>query len=162
PWAIPGTAGLEHRIGGLEKENVSGNVSYDPDNHQLMVKLRQEKVDKIAQYIPEQELDNGPDSGKLLVLGWGSTYGVIKTVVASLVEEGYAVAHAHLRYIRPFPRNLGALLAKYETVLIPEINNGQLIKLIRDEFLIDAKGYNKVKGEPIMKAELLEEIRKYL
>ncbi|TCJ18739.1 2-oxoacid:acceptor oxidoreductase subunit alpha [Flaviaesturariibacter flavus] len=162
PWAVPGTPGLEHRIGGLEKENVSGNVSYDPENHQTMVKLRQEKVDKIAQYIPEQELDNGPESGKVLVLGWGSTYGVIKTVVAQLLEEGHEVAHAHLRYIRPFPRNLGELLRRYETVLIPEINNGQLIKLIRDQFLIDAKGYHKIKGEPIMKAELREEIAKYL
>ncbi|GAB4092992.1 2-oxoacid:acceptor oxidoreductase subunit alpha [Flaviaesturariibacter terrae] len=162
PWAVPGTAGLEHRIGGLEKENVSGNVSYDPENHQLMVKLRQEKVDKIAQYIPEQALDNGPESGKLLVLGWGSTYGVIKTVVAQLLEEGHSVAHAHLRYIRPFPRNLGELLSNYETVLIPEINNGQLIKLIRDQYLVDAKGYNKVKGEPIMKSELREEIVKFL
>lgn len=162
PWAVPGTAGLEHRIGGLEKENVTGNVSYDPENHQTMVKLRQEKVDKIADYIPEQGLDNGPESGKVLVLGWGSTYGVIKTVVAELVAEGHAVAHAHLRYIRPFPRNLGALLANYDTVLIPEINNGQLIKLIRDQFLIDAKGYHKIKGEPIMKVELLEEVRKYL
>jgi 2-oxoglutarate ferredoxin oxidoreductase subunit alpha len=162
PWAVPGTPGLEHRIGGLEKENVSGNVSYDPENHQLMVKLRQEKVDKIANYIPEQELDNGPETGKVLVLGWGSTYGVIKTVVAQLLEEGHEVAHAHLRYIRPFPRNLGELLGKYETVLIPEINNGQLIKLIRDQYLVDAKGYNKIKGEPIMKAELREELMKYL
>jgi 2-oxoglutarate ferredoxin oxidoreductase subunit alpha len=141
---------------------VSGNVSYDPENHQLMVKLRQEKVDKIANYIPEQELDNGPETGKVLVLGWGSTYGVIKTVVAQLLEEGHEVAHAHLRYIRPFPRNLGELLGKYETVLIPEINNGQLIKLIRDQYLVDAKGYNKIKGEPIMKAELREELMKYL
>ncbi|RYD87401.1 MAG: 2-oxoglutarate ferredoxin oxidoreductase subunit alpha, partial [Sphingobacteriales bacterium] len=162
PWAVPGTAGLEHRIGGLEKENVTGNVSYDPENHQLMVKLRQEKVDKIAQYIPLQALDNGPESGKVLVLGWGSTYGVIKTVVKELVEEGHTVAHAHLRYIRPFPRNLGELLSKYDTVLIPEINNGQLIKLIRDQFLIDAKGYNKIMGVPITKAELLEEVKKYL
>ncbi|RYY88486.1 MAG: 2-oxoacid:acceptor oxidoreductase subunit alpha [Chitinophagaceae bacterium] len=162
PWAVPGTAGLEHRIGGLEKENVTGNVSYDPENHQLMVRLRQEKVDKIAQYIPEQALDNGPATGKVLVLGWGSTYGVIKTVVAELVAEGHAVAHAHLRYIRPFPRNLGELLAKYDTVLIPEINNGQLIKLIRDQFLIDAKGYHKVMGVPITKAELLEEVKKYV
>ncbi|RYZ22603.1 MAG: 2-oxoacid:acceptor oxidoreductase subunit alpha [Chitinophagaceae bacterium] len=162
PWAVPGTPGLEHRIGGLEKENVSGNVSYDPENHQTMVRLRQDKVDKIAQFIPEQGLDNGPDSGKVLVLGWGSTYGVIKTVVAQLLEEGHSVAHAHLRYIRPFPRNLGELLRRYETVLIPEINNGQLIKLIRDQFLIDAKGYHKIKGEPIMKAELREEITKYL
>ncbi|RYY64340.1 MAG: 2-oxoglutarate ferredoxin oxidoreductase subunit alpha, partial [Chitinophagaceae bacterium] len=162
PWAIPGTPGLEHRIGGLEKENVTGNVSYDPENHQTMVRLRQEKVDKIADYIPGQELDNGPDTGKVLVLGWGSTYGVIKTVVKELVDAGNAVAHAHLRYIRPFPRNLGELLKQYDTVLIPEINNGQLIRLIRDQFLIDAKGFHKTKGEPIMRAELLEEIKKYL
>ncbi|RYY97845.1 MAG: 2-oxoacid:acceptor oxidoreductase subunit alpha, partial [Chitinophagaceae bacterium] len=162
PWAVPGTAGLEHRIGGLEKENVSGNVSYDPENHQTMVKLRQEKVDKIAQYIPEQALDNGPETGKVLVLGWGSTYGVIKTAVKELLGEGHAVAHAHLRYIRPFPRNLGDLLKRYDTVLIPEINNGQLIRLIRDQYLVDAKGYHKVMGVPITKAELLEAIREYL
>ncbi|HEY0059764.1 MAG TPA: 2-oxoacid:acceptor oxidoreductase subunit alpha, partial [Flavisolibacter sp.] len=162
PWALPGTPGLEHRIGGLEKENITGNVSYDPENHQLMVKLRQEKIDKIAQYIPEQSLDNGPSKGKVLVLGWGSTYGVIKTAVAELIAEGHEVAHAHLRYIRPFPRNLDEILAGYETVLIPEINNGQLIKIIRDQFLVDAKGYNKIMGVPITKAELLEAIKKYL
>jgi 2-oxoglutarate ferredoxin oxidoreductase subunit alpha len=162
PWAIPGTPGLEHRIGGLEKENITGNVSYDPDNHQLMVKIRQEKVDKIADYIPEQKLDNGPDQGKVLVLGWGSTYGVIKTAVAELIAEGHEVAHAHLRYVRPFPKNLGDILKAYETVLIPEINNGQLIKIIRDQYMIDAKGYNKIMGVPITKAELLESIQKFL
>jgi 2-oxoglutarate/2-oxoacid ferredoxin oxidoreductase subunit alpha len=162
PWALPGTAGLEHRIGGLEKENISGNISYDPENHQLMVKIRQEKVDKIAQLIPEQQIDNGPDKGKVLVLGWGSTYGVIKTAVAQLVDEGHDVAHAHLRYLRPFPRNLGEIIARYDQVLIPEINNGQLIKIIRDQYMVDAKGYNKIMGTPITRAELLEEIRKYL
>jgi 2-oxoglutarate/2-oxoacid ferredoxin oxidoreductase subunit alpha len=162
PWAIPGTAGLEHRIGGLEKENITGNVSYDPENHQLMVKIRQEKVDKIAFNIPEQKLDNGPASGKLLVLGWGSTYGVIKTAVAELVAAGHSIAHAHLRYVRPFPRNLGEILRGYDTVLIPEINNGQLIKIIRDQYMIDAKGYNKIMGVPITKQELLDEFKKYL
>jgi 2-oxoglutarate ferredoxin oxidoreductase subunit alpha len=162
PWALPGTAGLEHRIGGLEKENNTGNVSYDPENHQLMVKIRQERVDKIADYIPEQELDNGPAEGEVLVLGWGSTYGVIKAAVEELAAEGQSVAHAHLRYIRPLPRNLGAILSKYKTVLIPEINNGQLIRIIRDKYLVDAKGYNKVMGVPITKTELLEAIRKYL
>ncbi|MCU7551699.1 2-oxoacid:acceptor oxidoreductase subunit alpha [Chitinophagaceae bacterium LB-8] len=162
PWALPGTPGLEHRIGGLEKENITGNVSYDPENHQLMVKIRQEKVDKIAFNIPDQELDNGPESGDMLVLGWGSTYGVIKTAVEELLEEGYSVAHAHLRHLRPFPKNLGDILKKYKTVLIPEINNGQLIKIIRSEFLIDAKGYNKIMGTPITKAELEEEIKSYL
>jgi 2-oxoglutarate ferredoxin oxidoreductase subunit alpha len=127
-----------------------------------MVKLRQEKIDKISNYIPEQALDNGPAKGKVLVLGWGSTYGVIKTAVAELIAEGHEVAHAHLRYIRPFPRNLDEILASYETVLIPEINNGQLIKIIRDQYLVDAKGYNKIMGVPITKAELLEAIKKYL
>ncbi|HEX2609085.1 MAG TPA: 2-oxoglutarate ferredoxin oxidoreductase subunit alpha, partial [Flavisolibacter sp.] len=139
-----------------------GNVSYDPENHQLMVKIRQEKVDKIAQYIPEQKLDNGPEKGDVLVLGWGSTYGVIKTAVAELLQEGLSVAHAHLRYMRPFPRNLGEMLSAYKTILIPEINNGQLIKVIRDKYLVDAKGYNKIMGVPITKAELIEAIRKEL
>ena len=162
PWALPGTPGLEHRIGGLEKEAITGNVSYDPENHQLMVRLRQEKVDKIANLIPEQSLDNGPEKGKVLVLGWGSTYGVIKTAVAELLAAGHSVAHAHLRYLRPFPKNLGDILDNYETVLIPEINNGQLIKIIRDKYLVDAKGYNKIMGVPITKAELIEAIKKHL
>jgi 2-oxoglutarate ferredoxin oxidoreductase subunit alpha len=162
PWAIPGTPGLEHRIGGLEKQNITGNVNYEPENHQLMVKIRQEKVDKIAQYIPEQTIDNGPEKGKLLVLGWGSTYGSIKSAVIELLAEGHEVAHAHLRYIRPFPRNLGAILANYEHVLIPEINNGQLIKIIRDQYLVDAKGYNKIMGVPITKTELVHKLREML
>jgi len=155
PWAVPGTAGLEHRIGGLEKQNITGNVNYEPENHQLMVKLRQEKVDKIAEYIPEQKLDSGPEKGKILVLGWGSTYGAIKSAVAELQARGEAVSHAHLRYVRPFPRNLGALIKNFEQVLIPEINNGQLIKIIRDTYLVDAKGYNKIMGVPITKTELV-------
>ena len=159
PWAVPGTAGLEHRIGGLEKQNITGNVSYDPDNHQLMVKIRQEKVDKIAQYIPEQTIDNGPEKGKLLILGWGSTYGAIKSAVVELLAEGYSVAHAHLRYLRPFPRNLGQIINNYENVLIPEINNGQLIKIIRDQYLVDAKAYHKVMGVPITKTELLMKVK---
>jgi 2-oxoglutarate/2-oxoacid ferredoxin oxidoreductase subunit alpha len=162
PWAIPGTPGLEHRIGGLEKQNITGNISYDPENHQLMVKIRQEKVDKIAEYIPEQKLDNGTEKGKILVLGWGSTYGAIKSAVTELIAEGHSVSHAHLRYVRPFPRNLGEILRHFETVLIPEINNGQLIKIIRDVYFIDAKGYNKIMGVPITKTELVEEIKKYL
>lgn len=162
PWAIPGTPGLEHRIGGLEKQNITGNVSYEPENHQLMVKIRQEKIDKIAEYIPEQKIDNGPDKGKVLVLGWGSTFGAIKSAVAELRTEGHEVSHAHLRYLRPFPKNLGEILNGFEKVLIPEINNGQLIKIIRDVYFIDAKGYNKIMGVPITKTELVEEIKKYL
>jgi 2-oxoglutarate ferredoxin oxidoreductase subunit alpha len=161
-WAIPGTPGLEHRIGGLEKEDVTGNVSYDPDNHQHMVKTRQAKVDKIADYIPLQQLDSGPEKGKLLVVGWGSTYGAIKSAVRELQNEGYAVSHAHVRYLRPFPKNLGEILHNFEMVLIPEINNGQLVKIIRDQFFVDAKAYNKIMGVPITKTELVDEIRKYL
>ena len=162
PWAVPGTAGLEHRIGGLEKEDVTGNVSYDPDNHQHMVNTRQAKVDKIADHIPLQKIDNGPESGKVLVLGWGSTYGAIKSAVEELLEEGHSVSHAHIRYLRPFPKNLGELMKKFEIILIPEINNGQLIKIIRDVYFIDAKGYNKIMGVPITMTELIDEIRKYL
>ena len=162
PWAIPGTRGLEHRIGGIEKQNITGNVSYDPDNHQLMVKLRQEKVDKIADYVPEQKLDSGPEKGKLLVIGWGSTYGAIKSAVAELQAEGHEISHAHIRYLRPLPKNLGNILKNFEQVLIPEINNGQLIKIIRDIYLVDAKAYNKIMGVPITKSELLEKIREML
>lgn len=162
PWALPGTPGLEHRIGGLEKENITGNVSYDPDNHQLMVKIRQEKVDKIADHIPEQKIDTGEDEGDLLILGWGSTYGVIRTAVEELVSEGYKISHAHIRYLRPFPKNLKEILSRFKTVLVPEINNGQLIKIIRDKFLVDAKGYNKMMGIPITKAELIEQFKSYL
>jgi 2-oxoglutarate ferredoxin oxidoreductase subunit alpha len=161
-WAIPGYAGLEHRVGGLEKQNVTGNVSYDPDNHQLMVKIRQEKINKIAEHIPEQQIDNGPEKGKLLILGWGSTYGAIKSAVKDMVEEGQEVAHAHLRYIRPFPKNLGDIIRNYEKVLIPELNNGQLIKLIRDEYLVDAKGLHKIMGIPFAKHEIIEEAKKLL
>jgi 2-oxoglutarate ferredoxin oxidoreductase subunit alpha len=161
PWAIPGVAGLEHRIGGLEKQNITGNVSYDPDNHQLMVKIRQEKVDKIADYIPEQRIDNGPEKGKLLILGWGSTYGAIKSAVVDLLAEGYSVAHAHLRYLRPFPKNLGQIISNYERVLVPEINNGQLIKIIRDQYLVDAKAYHKIMGVPITKTELMMKVREF-
>ena len=162
PWAVPGVAGLEHRIGGLEKENITGNISYEPENHQLMVKIRQEKVDKIADHIPEQKLDSGPEKGKLLVLGWGSTYGAVKTAVRELLEEGFEIAHVHLRYLRPFPKNLGEILKNYEKVLIPEINNGQLIKIIRDQYFVDAKGYNRIMGIPFTKTELVEELRKML
>lgn len=162
PWAVPGTPGLEHRIGGLEKQNITGNVSYDPENHQLMVKIRQEKVDKISDHIPLQDIEVGPEKGKVLVLGWGSTFGAIKSAVLELLAEGHEVAHAHIRYLRPFPRNLEEILHSYDHVLIPEINNGQLIKIIREQFLIPAKGYNKIMGVPITKGELVEKIRELL
>jgi 2-oxoglutarate ferredoxin oxidoreductase subunit alpha len=162
PWAIPGTAGLEHRIGGLEKQNITGNVNYEPENHQLMVNIRQEKIDKIADHIPLQKIDSGPEKGKLLVLGWGSTYGAIKSSVAELQREGYAVSHAHLRYLRPFPKNLGDILRRFEQILVPEINNGQLIKIIRDQYFVDAKGHNKIMGIPITKTELVMKLREML
>jgi len=162
PWAIPGTPGLEHRIGGLEKQNVTGNISYEPENHQLMVKIRQEKVDKIADYIPEQKLDSGPEKGKILVLGWGSTYGAIKSACAEMQKKGHQISHAHLRYVRPFPKNLGDILKNFDTVLIPEINNGQLIKIIRDVYFVDAKGYNKIMGVPITKTELVMKLEEMM
>ena len=124
-----------------------------------MVKTRQAKVDRIADYIPKQEIDNGSDKGKILVLGWGSTYGAIKSAVSTLLAEGYSISHAHLRYLRPFPSNLGEILNNFEKVLIPEINNGQLIKIIRDVYFVDAIGYNKIMGIPITKTELVEHIR---
>jgi len=162
PWAVPGTKALEHRVGGLEKQNITGNVNYEPENHQLMIKIRQEKVDKIADYIPEQKLDSGPDKGKVLVLGWGSTYGAIKSALAELQAEGHAVSHAHIRYMRPFPKNLGDLMKNFEQILIPEINNGQLIKIIRDVYFVDAKGYNKIMGVPITKSEMIDVLKKML
>ncbi len=162
PWIIPGTPNLEHRIGGLEKQNITGNISYDAENHHLMVKLRQEKVDLIAQYIPDQKLDSGSDSGKVLVIGWGSTFGAIKSACIELQSKGFAVSHAHLRYIRPFPKNLGDIIKKFDHILIPEINNGQLIKIIRDTYMVDAKGFNKIMGTPLYKAELIEAIEKII
>ncbi|MBL0145833.1 MAG: 2-oxoacid:acceptor oxidoreductase subunit alpha [Chitinophagaceae bacterium] len=162
PWAIPGTPGLEHRVGGIEKQDGTGNISYDPDNHQHMVDTRQAKVDMIANYIPEQKLDSGADKGKVLVLGWGSTYGAIKSACTDLQKEGKSVSHAHLRYIRPFPKNLGDIIKNFDTVIVPEINNGQLVKIIRDVYFVDAKPYNKIKGVPITKGELTDEINKYL
>jgi 2-oxoglutarate ferredoxin oxidoreductase subunit alpha len=162
PWAIPGTKGLEHRIGGIEKQHETGNVSYDSENHQFMVKTRAAKVEKIADYIPLQTIDSGAEKGKVLVLGWGSTYGTIKSAALQLQSQGKEVSHAHIKYMRPFPKNLGDILKNFETVLIPEINNGQLIKIIRDQYFVDAKGYNKIMGIPITKQELVAAIESYL
>ena len=162
PWVIPGTPGLEHRIGGLEKQNITGNISYEAENHQLMVKLRQQKVDEIANYVPKQQLDSGPEKGKVLVIGWGSTYGAIKSACIELQGQGYAVSHAHIRYIRPLPANLGEIIGNFDKVLIPEINNGQLIKIIRDIYLVDAKAYNKMTGVPITQGELVTVLKEML
>lgn len=157
-WAIPGMAGLEHRLGGLEKEAETGNVSYDSDNHEYMVKTRAEKVERIADFIPLQNVDSGEEKGKFLVLAWGSTYGAVKTAVKELLVDGFSVSHAHLRYINPLPKNLEELLSGFDKVLIPEINNGQLIKIIRDKFLIDAIPFNKIKGTPFEAREIKNRI----
>ena len=158
PWIKPGTAGLEHRIGGLEKQNESGNVSHDPKNHEAMIKLRAEKIQKIADCIPPINIDSGNLNAKLVVLGWGSTYGSIKTAVSELINEGHNIAHIHLRYIHPFQKNLGELLKGFRKILIPEINSGQLIQLIRAKYFLPAEGYNKIQGLPFTVAELKEKI----
>ena len=156
-WALPGTPGLEHRIGGLEKEDVTGNISYDPDNHDAMTRLRAQKVAGIAAGIPELEVDD-PDGASLLVLGWGGTYGPIAAGVRRVRADGGNVAHAHVRYLNPMPRNTGEVLRRYDRVLIPEMNLGQLLKLVRAEFLVDAVGYNRVRGVPFRASELAEAI----
>ncbi|TMK72813.1 MAG: 2-oxoacid:acceptor oxidoreductase subunit alpha [Actinobacteria bacterium] len=157
PWAIPGTAGLEHRIGGLEKQDVTGNVSYDPENHDRMVRLRAQKVAGIAQDIPELEVDD-PDGAETLVLSWGGTYGSVAAAVRRVRAARKQVAHAHLRYLNPFPRNTGEVVRRYDKVLVPEINLGQLVKLIRADFLVDATGYNLVRGIPFRASEVAEAI----
>lgn len=162
PWVKPGTAGLMHRIGGLEKQNETGNVSYDAKNHEVMTKLRAEKIQKIADYIPEIKPDSGNDKGKLVVLGWGSTSGAIKTAVRELIAEGYDVSHVHLKHINPFPKNLGELLGRYDNILIPEMNCGQLLQLIRAKYLLPAIGFSKVQGLPFTTSELKNKILELL
>ena len=161
PWAIPGTPGLEHRIGGLEKQDLTGNVSYDPENHDLMTRLRAEKIAGIASDIPELAVDD-PDGADLLVLSWGGTYGPVAAGIRRVRGEGGKVAHAHLHYLNPFPRNTGEVVGAYEKVLIPEINLGQLRKLIRAEFLVDAAGFNLVRGLPFRASEVQEAIEAML
>lgn len=161
-WAIPGTPGIEHRVGGLEKEHETGNVSYDPDNHQKMVRLRKAKVQAVEDSIPEQTLDQGEDQGDILVLSWGGTYGSVRTAVKDLIEEGLSVSHAHIRYLNPFPKNLAAMLDRFDTLVVPEINDGQLVRMIRDQFERPARGINKIKGRPFWVDELKDEIRSYL
>ena len=160
-WAVPGKAGLEHRIGGLEREHISGNVSYDPDNHDLMVKLRAQKVAGMTSEIPPTEI-YGDSTGELLILGWGSTFGAIRTAVMSLRDDGKSVSQAHLKWLNPLPADLGEILLRFQKVLIPEVNSGQLIKLIRSEFLIDAKGLNIVSGEPYRKSQIIEKVEEIL
>src|SRR6266487_491121 len=161
-WAVPGTAGLEHRIGGLEKADGSGNISYDPANHDHMVHLRAAKVAGIAGDIPPLEVDDPGHDARLLVLGWGSTYGPIGAAIRQVRASGGRVAQAHLRHLNPFPANTGEVLRRYDRVLIPEMNMGQLRKLIRAEFLVDAVGYNRVSGLPLKAAELAGQIEALL
>jgi 2-oxoglutarate ferredoxin oxidoreductase subunit alpha len=161
PWAIPGTPGLEHRIGGLEKADITGNVNYDPLNHEKMTRLRNEKIERIANFIPAQEV-YGDSEGELLVLSWGSTYGAAVTAVDKLHEEGASVSHAHLRYLNPFPKNLGDIISRFNQVLIPELNLGQLRLLIRAKFLVDAQGLSKVQGTPFKVSEILAKCKELL
>jgi 2-oxoglutarate/2-oxoacid ferredoxin oxidoreductase subunit alpha len=161
PWAVPGTPGLEHRIGGLEKQNITGNVNYEPDNHDFMVRLRAEKIQRMQQDIPPLEVFGKPE-GKVLVLGWGSTHGAITTAVEQMQEKGQAVSSAHLRYLNPFPSNLGDVLKGFETVIVPELNLGQLCMLIRAKFLVDAVSLSQVKGKPFKVSTLVNKIKEYL
>ncbi len=161
PWAIPGTPGLEHRIGGLEKQDITGNVSYDPANHQHMVNLRADKVARVANDIPPQKLD-GPASGDLLVLSWGGTYGACATAVHNVQAKGKAVTHCHLRWVNPLPKDLGDIMKRFKKVLIPELNLGQLRTIIRANYLVDAIGLNKVQGKPFSVAEVTSKMEAVL
>ena len=155
---MPGTAGLEHRIGGLEKGEGHGNISYDPANHELMVRTRQAKVDRIADSLPPLEVDDPSGNAKVLVLGWGSTYGPIGAGVRRVRRAGYDVAQTHLRHLNPFPKDLGEILARYDKVLVPEMNLGQLSMLLRAKYLVDAVGHHQVNGMPLKAAELAQVI----
>ena len=161
PWAIPGTPGLEHRVGGIEKAENTGHVSYDPENHHKMVKLRQEKVNRIQNDIPKTEVF-GANHGDLLVLSWGGTYGACRSAVETMQEEGLNVSHVHMRWISPLPKDLGEILIHFKNVLVPEINLGQLLRLIRAEYLVDAQGLNLVRGRPISAGKIIETVKKML
>ena len=159
--ALPGTKGLEHRIGGLEKQSLSGNISYDPQNHENMVRMRAEKVNLIANYIPELHIELGNKSGKVLVLGWGGTYGSIRAAVKQAIAEGKDVAHAHLRYLNPFPKNTLELINSFEHILIPEINTGQLAHLLKASYLVKVESFTKVQGQPFSQSEIYAAINKF-
>jgi 2-oxoglutarate ferredoxin oxidoreductase subunit alpha len=161
PWAVPGTEGLEHRIGGLERENVTGDISYDPENHETMTRIRQRKVDRMAEDLPPLEVEGDADA-ETIVLGWGSTAGTIRAAARRVRAQGRSVATAHLVHLNPLPANLGEVVRAYRKVLIPEMNTGQLSMLVRSRFLVDAVGYNKVQGLPIFAEELEQEILRVL
>ena len=159
PWAIPGTPGLQHRIGGLERDSTSGHISYDPENHSRMTATRIAKIRGIANDIPEQSVQAGNPTGRMAVVGWGSTYGPIFQAVRQLRAEGHDVSHIHIRYLLPFPRNLGELLGGFEKILVPEMNAGQLVTLLRSEFLVPAEGLSKVTGKPFQVSEIVAAVR---
>ncbi|HTO70885.1 MAG TPA: 2-oxoglutarate ferredoxin oxidoreductase subunit alpha, partial [Myxococcota bacterium] len=161
PWAVPGTPGLEHRIGGIEKEDVTGNISYDPENHEHMVLTRQAKIDRIADRLPPALID-GPDTGDVLIVGWGGTYGALRQATLALRGEGLAVGHLHLRYLNPLQSNVGELLRRYRRVVVAELNRGQLRSILRDKFLVDARGLNKIQGKPFKVREVVDAVKKLL
>jgi 2-oxoglutarate ferredoxin oxidoreductase subunit alpha len=158
-WAVPGTPGLEHRIGGLEKDSVTGNISYDAENHQHMTDVRAAKIAGIANDIPLQSVECGEKTGSMAVIGWGSTFGPINQAVRRARDEGHEVSQIHIRHIVPLPTNLGDLLAGFERVLVPEMNNGQLLTLLRSTYAISAEGLNKVSGKPFRVSEIFDAIR---
>ncbi|MCG8442651.1 MAG: hypothetical protein MI723_12670, partial [Caulobacterales bacterium] len=159
PWVSPGAPGLAHRIGGLEKDAASGHISYDADNHQAMTQMRADKVASVARFVPDQRPELGPSSGRLAVIGWGSTYGPIWRAVTLAREEGLDVAHIHLRHLAPFPPNLGELLGGFDQVLAPEMNMGQLATVLRDRLSLDVTPLDKVSGQPFKISEILDTIR---
>jgi 2-oxoglutarate ferredoxin oxidoreductase subunit alpha len=161
PWAIPGTPGLEHRVGGLEKENVTGNVSYSPENHELMSRLRAEKVAKVADRYARTEIF-GDEAGDLLVIGWGGTTGAIRAGVKTMRERGHKIGHVQLRNLNPFPHDLEGILKRYKRVLVPELNLGQLSQLIRARYLIDARPYTRIQGKPFKETEISDAIKAQL
>jgi 2-oxoglutarate ferredoxin oxidoreductase subunit alpha len=161
PWAIPGTPGLEHRVGGIEKQDVTGNINYDPLNHERMVRLRASKVEAVADEIPDATPE-GDSSGDLLIVAWGSTHGPITAALKTAREKGQSVGHVHLRHLNPLPRNLGDVLKRFKHVLVPEMNMGQLLMVLRAKYLVDAQGYNKIQGKPFKQSEIEQKIDEIL
>jgi len=162
PWVAPGTPGLLHRIGGLEKDIRTGNISYEPDNHQAMTELRANKVRSVAEFIPDQRVAIGPEHGAIAVVGWGSTYGSIYQAVRRIARKHKNVSHIHVRYLNPFPKNLGALLSGFDRIVVPEMNMGQFATLLRDKLGIEVIQYNKVTGQPFQIRELVKFIETQL
>jgi 2-oxoglutarate ferredoxin oxidoreductase subunit alpha len=161
PWAIPGTPGLEHRLGGLEKQETTGNVNYEPLNHENMVRMRAAKVEAIAQDVPDVVPAGDPD-GELLIVAWGSTYGSITAALGPQRAKGHRIGHVHLRHMNPLPRNLGEVMERYRHVLVPEMNMGQLLWVLRAKYLVDAQGYNKIQGRPFKQSEIEAKIEEIL